>query len=62
MSKRPLLVVVTTRLFSADVVKIRTIARAKGLGYQTELRLIVRRALRGELLDPREIVLVRESR
>ncbi len=39
---------VHTRLFSEDVEQVKVIANKQGIPWQIELRLLVRRALRGE--------------
>lgn len=49
--------VVTTRLFARDVAELREIAETKGLAWQIELRLLVRRALAG---DRREVLIVKD--
>lgn len=52
------LVVVNTRLFADDVQQLRRIAAERGIPYQTELRLLVRRALRGER---REVLMLKDG-
>jgi hypothetical protein len=42
---------VHARLFAADVVLLKKIAEERGTSYQIELRLLVRRALKGEQRD-----------
>jgi hypothetical protein len=48
---------VNTRLFAADVTLIKKIAAERGIPWQIELRLLVRRALKGET---REVVMLKE--
>lgn len=48
---------VNARLFEKDVRLIKRIAAQKGLPWQVELRLLVRRSLRGET---REITVLKE--
>jgi hypothetical protein len=52
------LVGVHTRFFASDVAEVQRIAAEKGLPWQIELRLVVRRALKGER---REVVVLREK-
>lgn len=46
------------RLFADDVSQIKKIAHERGLPWQIELRMLVRRALRSE---HREVVLLKEK-
>lgn len=57
-NNRPKLTPVNTRLFADDVKAIKEIAAEQGLPWQVELRLLVRRALKGE---KREVVLLKEQ-
>ena len=56
--KRNALVEVHTRLFAADVTQVQAIAAARGMKWQVELRMLVRRALAGE---KREVVMLKET-
>lgn len=49
---------VNTRLFAEDVSAIKKIAAQRGLHWQIELRMLVRRALKGE---QREVLLLRDQ-
>jgi hypothetical protein len=53
------LVGVHTRFFKSDVAEIQRIAAEKGLPWQIELRLVVRRALKGER---REVLVLSEKK
>lgn len=46
------------RLFEGDVLEVKRIAKERGLPYQIELRMLVRRALKG---DRREVVVMKEQ-
>lgn len=37
-----------TRLFAADIARLKHLAEARGIGWQVELRLLVHRALEAE--------------
>lgn len=50
---------VHTRLFFRDVEAIKRIAVERGVAWQIELRLLVRRALKGEI---REVVMLKETK
>lgn len=50
---------VFSRLFATDVAEIKRIAADRGIPWQIELRLLIRRAIRGAA---REVVLVKEPR
>jgi hypothetical protein len=54
----PKLVEVHARLFPDDVAELKRLAGISGLTYQIELRLLVRRALRGER---REVVVLKDQ-
>lgn len=58
MEARSKLVEVHARLFPADVEMLKQIAADSGVSFQVELRLLVRRALRGE---KREIVMIKDQ-
>ena len=44
---------VHTRLFEEDIAELKKIAETTGTKWQVELRLLVRRALRGEIREVR---------
>lgn len=54
----PVLTEVHTRFFADDVATVKAVAAEKGLPWQIELRLLVRRALKGER---REVVVLSEK-
>ena len=56
--KPPALVEVHTRLFADDVATLKRIAAERVIPWQIELRLLVRRALRGET---REVLVLKEK-
>ena len=56
--KRNALVEVHSRLFAVDIEQIKKIAAERGMKWQIELRMLVRRGLSGE---KREVVLLKES-
>lgn len=60
MSSRgaPKLVQVNARFFAEDVDLLKQISQESGIPWQVELRLLVRRALKGER---REIVVLKEQ-
>jgi hypothetical protein len=43
--------VVTARIFAADIVTLKRLADQRGSKWQIELRMLVRRALKGEAKD-----------
>jgi predicted DNA binding CopG/RHH family protein len=49
---------VNARLFAADVLTIKKIAAQRGLPWHIELRMLVRRALKGET---REILMLKDT-
>lgn len=53
------LVEVHARLFDEDIAMIKRIAAVSGLPWQTELRLLLRRSLRGEV---REVLMLKETK
>jgi len=55
---KPSLVEVHARLFAEDVEALKRVAAEKGLPWQIELRLLVRRGVKGET---REVVLLKEK-
>lgn len=57
--KRNALIEVHMRLFALDVAQIKAIAAERGMKWQVELRMLVRRTLAGER---REVVLLKESK
>lgn len=48
---------VSVRLFSSDVEQIKAIAFERGVPWQIELRMLIRRSLKGER---REVVILKE--
>lgn len=53
------LVEVHTRFFADSIVEVKKIAAQRGIPWQIELRLILRRALKG---DRREVVVLTDER
>ena len=58
MSNKNKLHPVNTRLFADDVKQLQRIAETQGIPWQVELRLLVRRALKGER---RDVVMLKEQ-
>ena len=56
--KLPKITEVHARLFEADVRELKRIATQRGTPWQIELRLLVRRALKG---DHREVLMLKET-
>jgi hypothetical protein len=52
------LIEVHARLFPEDVRELKRIAKERGISWQIELRLLVRRALRG---DHREVIVLKDG-
>ena len=57
--QKPKLVEIHARLFHSDVAMLKKIAAKRGLPWHLELRLLVRRALKG---DQREVVVINKDR
>lgn len=56
--KPPPVVPVHARLFADDVKRLKELAAERGIGWQIELRLLVRRALKNE---QREVLVLKEQ-
>ncbi len=57
-TRKNALQLVTTRLFKVDVDTVKRIADSNGIGWQVELRQILRRAL----VDQREVMTLKEQK